>query len=164
MTALDDLRNEQLSWRASLDLTDIDGHTEATDTPEDLLFRLRTAITVYRYQVLPHLTAEVELVLPALVVELQDEPIAGGYARVLAEELDGVVRRMDAAQRDLLQYPHSEPVRSRVMALLTAAAALATVAMRFGDEVVLPHLSERLGPHHSEQIAEAVQAYEHAYR
>lgn len=164
MTGLDGLRREHLRWRSNLDLTDIDQYAEHDVAAEDLLFRLRAAISTYRSQVLPHLAAEREMVLPALIVDPDDEPLAAGHAQMLAEELWGLVDRMDAIQVDLMRYPDSTAVRGRTIALLTAAAALATVAMRFGDEVVLPLLPERLGPHDSEQIADAVEAYERTYR
>jgi hypothetical protein len=161
---IDDPRNEQLSWRANLDLTDLHRQTEPGEGPEDLLFQLRRSVAVYRFQVLPHLAAERDLVLPALIVEQQNDSVVTGYARILAEELAGLADRMETIQQDLLRFPHSEPVRTRVISLLTAAAALATVAMRFGGEVVLPQLSEELSPQHSEQLAEAVHAYERSYR
>ena len=132
---LDALRNEELRWRANLDLTDVQRHADLSDEPDELLFQLRRALVVYRQQVLPHLALERERVLPAV---LGQGDAASDLIRIMAEELSAVVGRIDAAQADLLQDPDSSAARSHAVGVLSAAAVLATVAMRFGSEVLLP--------------------------
>ncbi|MGH3462258.1 MAG: hypothetical protein ACRDP9_12360 [Kribbellaceae bacterium] len=138
--SLDALRNEELRWRANLDLTDVQRHADLADEPDELLFQLRRALVVYRQQVLPHLALERERVLPAV---LGQGDTASDLIRIMAEELSAVVGRIDAAQADLLQDPTSSAARSRAVGVLSAAAVLATVAMRFRSEVLLPLASRK---------------------
>jgi hypothetical protein len=138
--SLDALRNEELRRHANLDLTDIQRHADLADDPDQLLFQLHRALVVYRQQVLPHLTLERERVLPAV---LDRGDAASDLIRIMAEELSFVAGRIDAAQTDLLQDPASSAARSRAVGALSAAAVLATVARRFGDEVLLPLVSEK---------------------
>jgi hypothetical protein len=133
--SLEALRNEELRWRANLDLTDVQRRADLFDEPDELLFQLRRALVVYRQQVLPHLALERERVLPAV---LGQGDAASDLIRIMAEELSAVVGRIDAAQADLLQDPDSSAARSHAVGILSAAAVLATVAMRFRSEVLLP--------------------------
>jgi hypothetical protein len=131
----DDLRNT-----AGLDLTDIRRQARLAGRPDELLFELRTAVAVYRRQVLPHLERERELVLPAMTTG--DRALATGYARIVADELGRRVGLMEDVQAELLAEPGSDRIQARAIALLGAAGALATVAARFGGEVLLPRFEQ----------------------
>jgi hypothetical protein len=136
----DALRNDQPRRRASLDLTDVQRLHDLADAPDEMLYQLRRALVVYRQHVLPHLALERAEILPSLT---EHDAAADGYARILAEELGALVSRIETVQTDLLHDPASSPARSQAIGVLSAALSLATVAVRFDDEVLAPLLSGR---------------------
>jgi hypothetical protein len=86
--------------------------------PEDLLRDLRGVVSRYRHQV-----------LPALVPEQADQ-IDVTAEWIMAEELAGLVGRIEAVEAELLQRPRSAEVRRRASELVLAANVLASVALR----------------------------------
>jgi hypothetical protein len=86
--------------------------------PEDLLRALRDVVSRYRQQV-----------LPTLVPEHADQ-IDETAEWIMAEELAGLVGRIEAVEAELLQRPGSADVRHRANELLLAANVLASVALR----------------------------------
>ena len=89
--------------------------------PEDLLHDMRTVVSRYRRQV-----------LPALVPE-HAEHVDETAEWILAEELAGLVGRIEAVETELLQRPGAADVRRRAGELVLAANVLASVAMRIAE-------------------------------
>ena len=89
--------------------------------PEDLLHDMRAVVSRYRRQI-----------LPALVPEHGDH-IGETAEFILAEELAGLVGRIEAVETELLQRPGAADVRRRAGELVLAANVLASVAMRIAE-------------------------------
>lgn len=89
--------------------------------PEDLLHDMRAVVTRYRRQI-----------LPALVPEHAGH-VDESAEWILAEELAGLVGRIEAVETELLQRPGAADVRHRAGELLLAANVLAGVAMRIAE-------------------------------
>ena len=86
--------------------------------PEDLLRELRGVVSRYRYEVLP-------VLVPEHAVHGTDTA-----EWVMAEELAGLVGRIEAVKAELMQQPDSADVQRRASELLLAANVLSSVALR----------------------------------
>lgn len=164
---LDGLRTDQIRWRTELvdlvDPVDLIPPSDPVAGADTLLFRLRSMVAICRRRILPRLAAQRELIVPAAVTEA-DCAVATGYPALLEDALGQVVHQLELLQPELLQYGATSALRLRIAALLATAAAMSTLALRYGSEVLMPQLEAELTWHEREQLVDAVHAFERTYR
>jgi hypothetical protein len=158
MNALNALQAERDSWQT--DLGRLAGlRTPDLETAEELLVTIRRTVNTYRQRVLPRMAAERDLVLPALLDEGELDALSV-FTTIVGDELARLVDVLDDLRQDVIQRGATADLRLRATAALAAIEVLSTVSLRFAHEVELPRLADRLTRHQSEQLADAVHAYE----
>lgn len=161
LTGIEMLRNELRHFQADVANLSHEQSPGARLRPEDLWRRVRATSAVVRNEILPHLEAEEEIVVPALEA-VEAVSLSIRYQRLVREEIGVYVARLAEVEDELrIRGPRPALVveATRVLAAITA---LATLALRYSGEVAIPALAEVLGDYESEMLAESIAAYERA--
>lgn len=157
------LQAELARWERDLAVLEEECMAEGWSDPEKLLLTIKRTAATYRSRVLPRITADRDLVLPALP-DSEAPAALGAYSTIIADELARLVDRLDELRREVIGSGQTAELQLRVAEALAAIRALGTVVLRFGQEVELPSLSARLSPEQAGQLTAAVHAYEKSMR
>lgn len=159
MTDIRVLQAEIARWEKDLAALEEERTAEGWTEPETLLFTVQRTIGTYRRQVLPRITAERALMLPALPDSRAAEALTE-YSAIVADEINQLVDRLDELRRDLVRSGQTAQLQLQATETLAGLRALGRVVLRFGQEVEIPSLTARLTPEQSDQLTTAVHAYE----
>ena len=159
MTDIRVLQAEIARWEKDLAALEEERTAEGWTEPETLLFTVQRTIGTYRRQVLPRITAERALMLPALPDSRAAEALTE-YSAIVADEINQLVDRLDELRRELVRSGQTAQLQLQATETLAGLRALGRVVLRFGQEVEIPSLTARLTPEQSDQLTTAVHAYE----
>ncbi|TCN31208.1 hypothetical protein EV644_12983 [Kribbella orskensis] len=159
MTDIRVLQAEIARWEKDLAALEEERTAEGWTEPETLLFIVQRTIGTYRRQVLPRITAERALMLPALPDSRAAEALTE-YSAIVADEINQLVDRLDELRRELVRSGQTAQLQLQATETLAGLRALGRVVLRFGQEVEIPSLTARLTPEQSDQLTTAVHAYE----
>ncbi len=157
-TGIHTLQQELTRWEHDLAAIDEECAAEDWTTPERLLTTVQKTLAAYRGRILPRLSADHDLALPALPPDYSPAAVAA-YDAIVADELTRQVNRLEELRRDFITS-RTPDLQLRIAETLAALRALAKVALRFGQEVELPRLAEHLAPGESSGLARAVHRHE----
>jgi hypothetical protein len=158
MTDVKALQAEIARWEEDLAKLEEEFAANGWTAPEKLLFTVQRTVNAYRRRVLPRISADRQLMLPAMPDE--EAPAAlTAYCAIVADEITELVGRLDELRIELIRGQTAE-LQLKAAETLAALRALGKVVVRFGQEVEIPSLTRRLTPEQSDQLTSAVHAYE----
>ena len=159
MTDISVLQAEIARWEKDLAALEEECTAQGWTEPERLLFTAQRTIATYRRQVLPRITAERALMLPALPDSRAPEALTE-YNAIVADEINQLVDRLDELRRELIRFGQTAQLQLQAAETLAGLRALGRVVLRFSQEVEIPSLTAQLTPEQSDQLTTAVHAYE----
>lgn len=159
MTSIDGLQKEIARWEKDLAALEDECTAEGWTEPEKLLFTLQRTVSTYRRKVLPRITAERALMLPALPDSEAPRALTA-YSEIVADEIVQLVDRLGELRIELIRFGQTAQLQLQATETLAGLRALGKVVLRFGQEVELPVVAALLTPRQSEQLTSAVHAYE----
>jgi hypothetical protein len=157
------LQLELNRWEQDLEALADESTAEGWDAPERLLAAVQHTVAAYHRRILPRLKAEHDLVLPALPDAASVGAVAS-YDAIVEDELVRQVQQLDDLRRDLVTQGTTTDLQLRIAGAFAALRALATVALRFGQDVEVPQLEHRLTATQSAGLGRAVRRYERSMR
>jgi len=163
MSGIDGLQAEVARWEQDLAKLEEECTAEGWTEPERLLYTMQQTITSYQRRVLPRLTAERALMLPALPDSEAPRALTA-YCAIVADELVQLVDRLQELRNELMRFGQTAQLQLQAAETLASLRALGTVVLRFGREVEIPSLTARLTPDQADQLTTAVHAYEQELR
>jgi hypothetical protein len=163
MSSIASLQAEIALWEQDLASLEDEYTAEGWTEPEKLLYTVQQTITTYQRRVLPRLTADRALLLPALPDSEAPQALTA-YCAIVADELVQLVHRLQELRIELIRFGQSAPLQLQAAETLAGLRALGKVILRFGREVEIPSLTARLTPDQADQLTAAVHAYEQDLR
>lgn len=134
MTDISVLQAEIARWEKDLAALEEERTAEGWTEPERLLFTAQRTIATYRRQVLPRITADRALMLPALP-DSQAPGALTGYSAILADEINQLVDRLDELSSELIRFGQTAQLQLQTAETLAGLRALGRVVLRFGQDL-----------------------------
>lgn len=163
MTGISALQDELVRWEKDLAALEDECTAQGWTEPETLLFTLHRTTSTYRRRVLPRITADRALVLPAIPDNQAPEALTA-YAAIVADEITRLIDRLEELRIELIRFGQTAELQLRTAEALAALRALGSVVLRYGQEFEIPAVNAQLTPEQADQLTSAVHDYEKGLR
>lgn len=134
MTSIDGLQTEIARWDQDLAALEEECTAEGWAEPEKLLFTLQQTVSTYRRKVLPRITADRALVLPALPAHEAPRAITA-YGEIVADEIAQLVDRLEELQIELIRFGQTPQLQRQANETLAGLRALGRVVRRYENDL-----------------------------
>lgn len=163
MNSIASLQSEVARWEQDLASLEDECTAQGWTEPEKLLYAVQHTITTYQRRVLPRVSADRALLLPALPDSEAPRALTA-YCAIVADELVQLVDRLQELRIELVRFGQTAQLQLQAAETLAGLRALGKVILRFGREVEIPSLTARLTPDQADRLTAAVHAYEQDLR